>query len=101
VQRHQSVWRDLSLIAGEAVTHDALMQAITGAEHAGLVKSTRLFDIYKPTATSGDLRAGERSLSIRLELLDDEVTLTDERIDAVVADVLATLTQRLGVRLRA
>jgi len=34
-------------------------------------------------------------------LLDDEVTLTDARIDAIVADVLSTLGQRLGVRLRA
>ncbi|MES2992651.1 MAG: phenylalanine--tRNA ligase subunit beta [Pseudomonadota bacterium] len=101
VQRQQSVWRDLSLIAGEAVTHDALMQAVAGAGCAALVRSTRLFDIYKPAAPSGDMKAGERSLSVRLELLDDEVTLTDERIDAAVADVLTTLTQRLGVRLRA
>ena len=101
VQRQQSVWRDLSLIAGEAVTHDALMHAIAGAKHAGLVKSTRLFDIYKPTTPTGGMLAGERSLSIRLELLDDEVTLTEERIDATVADVLAALSERLGVRLRA
>jgi phenylalanyl-tRNA synthetase beta chain len=47
------------------------------------------------------MKPGERSLSIRLELLGDEVTLTDDRIDAIVANVLATLTQRLGVRLRA
>jgi phenylalanyl-tRNA synthetase beta chain len=46
------------------------------------------------------MRPGEHSLSVRLELLDDDVPLTDERIDAVVADVLAALTQRLGVRLR-
>jgi phenylalanyl-tRNA synthetase beta chain len=101
VQRQQSVWRDLSVIAGETVTHDALMQAIDSAKHAGLVKSTRLFDIYKPSTPSGDMKAGERSLSIRLELLDDEVTLTDERIEATVADVLSVLGQRLGVRLRA
>jgi phenylalanyl-tRNA synthetase beta chain len=37
---------------------------------------------------------------MRLELLDDEVPLTDERINAAVADVLAALSQRLGVRLR-
>ncbi len=101
VQRQQSVWRDLSVIAGEAVTHDALMRAIAGATHAGLVKSTRLFDIYRPSTPSGDVKAGERSLSIRLELLDDAVTLTDERIDATVADVLAVLGEHLGVRLRA
>jgi phenylalanyl-tRNA synthetase beta chain len=100
VQRQQSVWRDLSLIAGEALTHDALMRAITGAKHAGLVKSTRLFDVYKPIAPGDDMKSGERSLSIRLELLDDDLPLTDERIDAVMADVLAVLGQRLGVRLR-
>jgi phenylalanyl-tRNA synthetase beta chain len=46
------------------------------------------------------MAAGERSLAVRLELLDDETPLTDERIDAVVADVLAALSRRLGVRLR-
>ncbi|HWH84839.1 MAG TPA: phenylalanine--tRNA ligase subunit beta [Burkholderiaceae bacterium] len=101
VQRHQSVWRDLSLVAGDAVTHAALMQVIAGAGQAGFVKSARLFDVYKPAAPSADLQAGERSLSVRLELLDDEHPLTDERSAAIVADVLAALQQRLGVRLRA
>ena len=100
VQRHQSVWRDISMIANGDVTHQALLQAIRSADNR-LIRSTRLFDIYKPTVPTGDMKAGERSLSMRLELLDDEVTLTDERIDAVVADVLETLSARLGVRLRA
>jgi len=100
IQRQQSVWRDISVIAGEGVTHDALMQAVGAAQQQTLIRSTRLFDIYKPAQPGGDMRAGERSLSVRLELLDDEAPLTDERIDAVVADVLATLGQRLGVRLR-
>ncbi len=39
-------------------------------------------------------------MAVRLELLDDDNTLTDERIDAAVAQVLATLGERLGVRLR-
>ena len=47
------------------------------------------------------MQTGERSLSIRLELLDDENPLTDARIEATVADVLAALGERLGVRLRA
>ena len=75
------------------------MSAISTA-HQGLVRSARLFDVYKPTAASADMAAGERSLAVRLELLDDETPLTDERIDAVVADVLVALSQRLGVRLR-
>jgi phenylalanyl-tRNA synthetase beta chain len=100
VQRQQSVWRDISVIAGEEVTHELLTQAIASSGQAGLVKSTRLFDIYKPATPGGDVPPGKRSLSVRLELLDDAATLTDERIDAVVADVLAALGRRLGVRLR-
>jgi len=100
VQRQQSVWRDLSVVADERVTHDALMQAIAGAKQRELIRSARLFDLYKPVKPTGDLRAGERSLSVRLELLDDESPLTDERASAVVADVLAALGERLGVRLR-
>ena len=99
IQRQQSVWRDLAVIAGETVTHEGLMNTIATA-HQGLVRSARLFDVYKPVAASVDMAAGERSLAVRLELLDDETPLTDERIDAVVADVLAALNQRLGVRLR-
>jgi len=73
---------------------------VQAAKSRALICSTKLFDIYKPAQPVGDMRAGERSLSVRLELLDDETPLTDERIDAAVADVLAALEQRLGVRLR-
>ena len=77
----------------------ATADAIAGTP-GSLVRRARLFDIYKPAAPSTDIGPGERSLAVRLELLDDESTLTDERIDAVVAEVLMALSQRLGVRLR-
>ena len=99
IQRQQSAWRDIAVIAGEAVTHEALLQTITAA-NSTLVRTARLFDIYKPSAPSADIAAGERSFAVRLELLDDEATLTDERIDSTVATVLKALNERLGVRLR-
>ena len=99
IQRQQSAWRDLSLVGKDSVTHEALMQAIR-ATSTSLVRSAQLYDIYKPQAPSGDIGPGERSMTVRLELLDDENTLTDERIDAVVAEVLASLSARLDVRLR-
>ncbi|MBW8832130.1 MAG: phenylalanine--tRNA ligase subunit beta [Burkholderiales bacterium] len=97
--RHQSVWRDLSLVAKDTVSHDMLIAAIRSTPTT-LVRSASLYDIYKPQTPSSDIGPGERSLTVRLELLDDEVTLTDERIDAAVAQVLDSLGQRLGVRLR-
>ncbi|HJV94404.1 MAG TPA: phenylalanine--tRNA ligase subunit beta [Albitalea sp.] len=99
IQRQQSAWRDLSLVAKESVTHDALLQAIHATPTA-LVRSAQLYDIYKPASPSGDIGAGERSVTVRLELLDNDSTLTDERIEAVVAQVLDGLGSRLGVRLR-
>lgn len=100
VQRQQSVWRDLSIVGGERLTHAALMEAITGIGASRLVRSATLYDIYKPLKSGGDLQPGERSFSIRLELLDDEVTLTDARAEAAVAEVLAAWTGHLGIRLR-
>ncbi len=99
IQRHQSVWRDLSLIAGDNVSHEAVIATITGAATA-LLRSAKLFDVYKPAAPTADLQPGERSLSVRLELLDDEQTLTDERIDSAIAAVMTALRATLGVRLR-
>ncbi len=99
VQRHQSAWRDIAVIVGEHVTHDALIDTILSVDRA-LVRSAKLFDIYKPAATPADMAPGERSMAVRLELLDDATTLTDERIDGVVAAVLDALKFRLGARLR-
>lgn len=99
IPRHQSVWRDIALIVNESVTHEALIAAVKAAP-TPLVRSAQLFDIYKPAQATADIAVGERSMAVRLELLDDENTLTDERIDAAVAQVLDTLGSRLGVRLR-
>jgi phenylalanyl-tRNA synthetase beta chain len=99
IPRHQPVWRDLSLVARDSVTHDTLMQAIHAAP-TPLVRSALLYDIYKPSTPAADIGAGERSMTVRLELLDDDTTLTDERIDAAVAQVLDTLVSRVGARLR-
>jgi len=99
VPRQQAVQRDIAVIVGESVTHDALMGAIAGA-HDGLIRSARLFDVFKPAQANADMKDGERSLAVRLELLDDETTLTDERIEQAVAAVLQALNEKLGARLR-
>jgi len=99
VPRQQAAQRDLALIVGEHVTHDALMQAVTDAQQP-LVRSARLFDVFKPAQANAEMLNGERSMAVRFELLDDEATLTDERIDATMAVLVETLKSRLGARLR-
>ena len=98
--RQQVARRDIALVVHERVAHDALMAALRD-DASGLVRSATLFDIYRPAQAGGDFAPGERSLAVRLELLDDEATLTDERIEAAVAAALARAGQACGARLRA
>ena len=98
--KQQPAWRDLAVVAKKSVTHQALMAAVE-AGSAGAVRASTLFDIYEPKSPVSGIGDDERSLALRLELRDDTQTLTDERIEGVVAGVLASLESRLGVRLRA
>ena len=98
--KQQPVFRDLAVVAGKDVTHDALIDAVRSGA-SGVVRDTTLFDIYEPKTPMAGMAAGERSLALRLELRDDRATLTDERIETVVAGVVSALESRLGVRLRA
>lgn len=96
--RQPGAVRDIALVAADAVTHDALIATLAADP---LVQRVTLFDIYRPAQPGGGLAAGERSLALRLELLDPAATLTDERIDGVVAAALARAAQAHGARLRA
>ncbi|GAA0763190.1 phenylalanine--tRNA ligase subunit beta [Ideonella azotifigens] len=98
VPRQQLIQRDLALVVADKVTHDALMGTLRDDP---LVRAAWLFDVYKPAQPTADIAAGERSLAVRLELLDDSSTLTEERIDAAVVSAVARVQAAHGARLRA
>jgi phenylalanyl-tRNA synthetase beta chain len=100
VSRFQAARRDVALVVDERVAHDGLVGALE-ADPGGLVRSATLFDVYRPRPGATDMQPGERSLAVRLELLDDEVTLTDERIDEAVAAAVQRAITACGARLRA
>ena len=94
------VQRDLALVVAEGVAHDALLRCLLD-DPSGLVRDAKLFDVYKPATPMAGMAAGERSLALRLELLDPEHTLTDERIEAATSAAVQRAQSRLGARLRA
>jgi phenylalanyl-tRNA synthetase beta chain len=98
--RQQAAMRDLALVVRDHVSHEALVSALS-ADPAGLVRQATLFDIYKPAQAQTGMAADERSLAVRLELLDDAATLTDERIEQAVAAAVQRAAQACGARLRA
>ena len=107
VPKHQAVERDLAVVVAEAVTHDALMQAIRAATDASLLREVGLFDIYRPTVgrdgavAAGALAQGEKSMAVRLSFNSDAATLTDEQVEAAVRAIIEQLGARLGARMRA
>jgi phenylalanyl-tRNA synthetase beta chain len=98
--RQQAARRDVALVVQEHVTHDVLMSALR-ADESGLVRSATLWDVYRPQFGNADFAAGERSLAVRLELLADDATLTDERIAEAVNAAVARAAAACGARLRA
>ena len=98
--RQQAVARDIAVVVSEQVSHERLMQVVLAAPTGGLLRSARLFDIYKPKQPTAEIGLHERSLAVRLELLDEDATLTDERIEAAKQSVIEALKRETGARLR-
>jgi phenylalanyl-tRNA synthetase beta chain len=99
VPRHQASSRDIALVVGDAISHDQLVSVLAD-DPSGLVRSVTLFDVYRPAKPGGGIGEGDRSLALRLEILDDSQNLTDERIDAAVAAALQRAQQHCAARLR-
>jgi phenylalanyl-tRNA synthetase beta chain len=99
VGRQQPVWRDLSLVIGDDVTHERLMTALRRAGGNVLTHAT-LFDVYRPDRPIEGIAAGEHSVALRLELQDDTAPLTDERVSGIVHEIVEHLRGAEGARLR-
>ncbi|KYJ85832.1 hypothetical protein, partial [Sulfurovum riftiae] len=62
--------------------------------HGGnILKDTLVFDVYQ----GEHLEKGKKSIAIRLNYLDTEETLTDERVSKVQAEIEAALIEQGAV----
>lgn len=89
------VKRDLALLVDAAVTFADIERVVRSTEKR-LLKSVSLFDVYE----GKNLEAGKKSYAISLVLQDDEKTLTDKQIDAVMSKIITNLQRQLDAKLR-
>ena len=93
--KYPSVTRDLALVCEEEVTV-AQAEAVIEASAGKLLRSVRLFDIYRGIGVP----EGKKSMAFSLELRADDRTLTDADSEAVMSKVLAEVQEKLGATLR-
>lgn len=86
--------RDLALLIDSDVSFSQIEETVRKAERK-LLKSVTLFDVYE----GKNLPAGKKSYAISITLQDDEKTLNDKQIDAVMQKIIKALTQS-GAELR-
>ena len=89
------VKRDLALLLDKSVTLDQV-EAIVRESERRLLKNVTLFDVYE----GKNLPEGKKSYAIALTLQDDEKTLQDKQIEAVMNKIIGNLTKKLGAELR-
>lgn len=95
ISRAMPVKRDLALLIDSSVTMDLIEQAVRESERK-LLREVSLFDVYE-----GDkLPAGKKSYAITMTLQDEERTLNDKQIDAVMNKIIANLRKKVGAELR-
>jgi phenylalanyl-tRNA synthetase beta chain len=104
VAKHQAVERDVAVMVNEKVTHSDLMKSVWAAPTMGYLREATLFDVYrpKPSKEPSDLpeKITDKSLAVRLKLNNDEASLTEDQIEAIVQSVLEALIRDVGARQR-
>lgn len=89
------VKRDLALLLDNAVTM-AQVDATVRESERKLLRDVTLFDAYE----GNKLPEGKKSYAISITLQDDEKTLQDKQIEAVMNKIVTNLTKKLGAQLR-
>ena len=95
ISRFPAVRRDLAAVVDDSISVQALLGVVR--DSAGpLLTDSLVFDIYRGEG----IASGRKSVAIGLNLQDISRTLTDEEIDAVVAQVVADLKQKCDATIR-
>ena len=93
--RTHPVNRDLALLIDSSVTMEQVENVIRQSERH-LLRSVTLFDVYE----GKNLPAGKKSYAVALVLQDDDRTLQDKQIEAVMNKIIANLERQLDAKLR-
>ena len=95
ISKFPIVSRDLALLLDKAITFEQIKD-IAFATEKKLLKSVELFDVYE----GKNLPEGKKSYAVNFMLQDEQKTLNDKQIDAIMKKLISNLTTKLNAELR-
>lgn len=95
ISKFPVVQRDLAIVVDKAVAYEQVQKA-TALTKLNKLQSVNLFDVFE----NEKLGAGKKSMAINFTFLDEEKTMTDKDIDAMVNKIIATYEKELGAEVR-
>ena len=95
ISKFPAVSRDLALLVDKNVEFAAIEEIAYKCEKK-LLKDVKLFDVYE----GKNLEAGKKSYAVNFTLQDEQKTLNDKQIDAIMNKIIDALTKQLDAKLR-
>jgi phenylalanyl-tRNA synthetase beta chain len=95
VPRFPAVTRDLAFVVERHTPYEKI-KSVTEGLKLDKLRAFNLFDIFE----SDKLGAGLKSMAMSFTFLDEEKTMTDTEVDAMVQQIISTFEKDLGAQVR-
>ena len=95
LSKFPAVSRDLALLIDKSVEF-AQIEQIARQTEKKILKNVELFDVYE----GKNLPEGKKSYAVNFILQDDQKTLNDKQIEAIMNKLINNLKKQLGAELR-
>ena len=95
ISKYPAVSRDLALLVDKSVEFAQIEQIARQTERK-LLKRVELFDVYE----GKNLPEGKKSYAVNFILQDEQKTMGDKQIDAIMQKLIQNLKKQLNAELR-
>ncbi|MCW3089135.1 MAG: phenylalanyl-tRNA synthetase beta chain [Ferruginibacter sp.] len=95
IPKFPAATRDLSMVVDKELGYEAI-EKVTYGTRINKLQSVNLFDVFE----SEKLGAGKKSMAVSFTFLDEEKTMTDKEIDAMMAKIISSYEKELNAEIR-
>jgi phenylalanyl-tRNA synthetase beta chain len=95
IAKFPSVQRDLAIVVDKSVAYQQI-EKTTAAAKLNKLKNVNLFDVFE----SEKLGANKKSMAVSFTFLDEEKTMTDSEIDAMMNKIIGAYERELNAEIR-